>query len=74
MSRLGELYRNLRNMANFKVPREQMDKTYTCAICIKPHMPFVLYERGFELDPDLRVVRQGAEDLERVLLGRGRLG
>ena len=45
----GDLYRNLRNMANFKVPREQMDKTYTCAICIKPHMPFVLYERGFEL-------------------------
>ncbi len=49
----GDLYRNLRNMANFKVPREQMDKKYTCSICIKPHMPFVLYERGFQLPPKI---------------------
>jgi len=45
----GEIYRSLRRMANFRVPREEMDKTYTCAKCIKPHMPFILYERGFKL-------------------------
>jgi len=45
----GATYRMLRNMANFRVPREQMDKKYTCAKCIKPHMPFILYERGFQL-------------------------
>ena len=49
----GETYRYLRNVANFKVPREQMDKKYTCSSCIKPHMPFVLYERGFQLDPKI---------------------
>jgi MoaA/NifB/PqqE/SkfB family radical SAM enzyme len=46
----GDTYRYLRRVANFKVPREQMDKRWTCSSCIKPHMPFVLYERGFELD------------------------
>jgi hypothetical protein len=30
-----------------------MDKRWTCSSCIKPHMPFVLYERGFELDPGI---------------------
>ncbi len=45
----GETYRYLRRMANYRVPREEMDKKYTCASCIKPHMPFVLYERGFQL-------------------------
>lgn len=45
----GDTYRYLRRMANFKVPREEMDKTYTCSSCIKPHMPFLLYERGFQL-------------------------
>ncbi|MHC5209503.1 MAG: radical SAM protein [Planctomycetota bacterium] len=47
----GETYRYLRRVANFKVPREEMDKRWTCSSCIKPHMPFVLYERGFKLDP-----------------------
>jgi MoaA/NifB/PqqE/SkfB family radical SAM enzyme len=46
----GETYRYLRNVANFKVPREEMNKKYTCSSCIKPHMPFVLYERGFQLE------------------------
>jgi len=46
----GDTYRYLRRMANFKIPREQMDKKYTCSSCIKPHMPFILYERGFQLD------------------------
>ena len=45
----SDTYRYLRNMANFRVPREQMDTKYTCAKCIKPHMPFLLYERGFDL-------------------------
>lgn len=45
----GETYRYLRRMANYKVPRDEMDAKYTCSHCIKPHMPFVLYERGFEL-------------------------
>lgn len=45
----GPVYRNLRNMANFRVPREQMDKKYTCSVCIKTHMPFILYERGLSL-------------------------
>lgn len=49
----GKTYRYLRNVANFKVPREQMDKQYTCSSCIKPHMPFVLYERGFRLEPKI---------------------
>jgi MoaA/NifB/PqqE/SkfB family radical SAM enzyme len=49
----GETYRYLRRVANFKVPREEMDKRWTCSSCIKPHMPFVLYERGFELDPGI---------------------
>ena len=47
----GPTYRYLRDIANFKVPREQMDKRYTCSQCIKPHMPFALYERGFQLPP-----------------------
>jgi len=45
----GDTYRYLRRMANFQVPREEMDKKYTCSQCIKPHMPFLLYERGFQL-------------------------
>ncbi|MHC4844840.1 MAG: radical SAM protein [Planctomycetota bacterium] len=45
----GDTYRYLRRMANFQVPREEMDKTYTCSQCIKPHMPYLLYERGFQL-------------------------
>lgn len=45
----GETYRYLRNVANFRVPREKMDQKYTCSKCIKPHMPFVLFERGFQL-------------------------
>ena len=65
----GDIYRSLRRMANFQVPREQMDPKYTCAQCIKPHMPFILYERGFQLpakverqllktEPDLPAKRQ----------------
>lgn len=45
----GPKYRELRNMANFRIPREQMDQGTTCGKCIKPHMPFILYERGFKL-------------------------
>lgn len=45
----GDTYRYLRNVANFRIPREKMDTTYTCSKCIKPHMPFVLFERGFQL-------------------------
>lgn len=45
----GDLYRYLRRVANFQVPREEMDMTYTCSSCIKPHLPFILYERGFKL-------------------------
>ena len=40
-------------MANFRVPREQMDPKYTCSSCIKAHMPYVLYERGLSLSPDV---------------------
>ncbi|GEM_PF-1090589 len=65
----SDIYRSLRRMANFKTPREEMDTKYTCAKCIKPHMPFVLYERGFKLprkierqilktEPDLPEKRQ----------------
>ena len=49
----GDTYRNLRNMANFRVPREKMDKKFTCSVCIKAHMPYVLYERGLSLDPKI---------------------
>jgi MoaA/NifB/PqqE/SkfB family radical SAM enzyme len=49
----GDVYRRLRNMANFRVPREQMDAKYTCSSCIKAHMPYVLYERGLSLAPDV---------------------
>ncbi|RKY18527.1 MAG: hypothetical protein DRQ55_13130 [Planctomycetota bacterium] len=49
----GDKYRMLRRYANFKVPREEMDQSTTCAQCIKPHMPFLLYERGFTLSPKL---------------------
>lgn len=48
----GERYRMARRMANFRVPRQEMlaqAEHSTCAKCIKPHMPFVLYERGFQL-------------------------
>ncbi len=40
-------------MANFRVPRERMDKKFTCSVCIKTHMPFVLYERGLALSPSI---------------------
>jgi len=49
----GETYRFARRTANFKVPREEMDQSKTCGKCIKPHMPFVLYERGFKLPPKI---------------------
>ncbi len=45
----GADYRYLRNISNFRVPRDEMDKKWTCSSCIKPHLPFVLYERGFQL-------------------------
>lgn len=48
----SDTYRYLRRMANFRVPREEMNKShdrFTCSKCIKPHMPFVLFERGFQL-------------------------
>ncbi|MGQ0552567.1 MAG: radical SAM protein [Planctomycetota bacterium] len=49
----GDTYRYLRRMANFRIPREEMDKKFTCSSCIKPHMPFVLFERGFQLNRKL---------------------
>ena len=45
----GDKYRMLRRMANYRIPREEMDQNTTCGKCIKPHMPFILYERGFQL-------------------------
>ena len=74
----GPTYRYLRNVANFKVPREEMDPGFTCSHCIKPHMPYLLFERGFQLpgklekrlmktEPDLPAKRQRWRD-EKVSL------
>ncbi len=61
----GDTYRYLRRMANFQVPREEMNKKFTCSVCIKTHMPYLLYERGFQLEPKLEKRLKATEpDLE----------
>jgi len=59
----GDTYRYLRNMANFRVPREEMDPKFTCSSCIKTHIPFVLYERGFDLGKTEKQLLETEPDL-----------
>jgi len=80
----GPTYRYLRRMANFRVPRAEMDPKYTCSSCIKAHMPYLLYERGFRLpaaiekqilatEPDLPARRE-AWRREKVSISDGVAG
>lgn len=49
----GPDYVNVRRYANWKVAPQDMDRRYTCATCLKPLAPFIMYDKGMSLEPGI---------------------